>query len=199
MTTFADFQLDDDINRAISMRGFDQPTLIQEMAIPLALDGKDLLASAPTGTGKTRVSIALAKRLLDAGWAKRVLFLCDRKELRKQAANACARECRLTPAVADVVANRIVPEVSMAFLVSSGPGNRAHGRPAMANRRVNDQIPLFVVLLTPCNRVVVDHEHLGTADRDWHLQPISAIVKTQIMREHGDPVEDLLLRAVRES
>lgn len=41
-----------------------------------------------TGTGKTRVSIALAKRLLDAGWAKRILFLCDRKELRKQAGNA---------------------------------------------------------------------------------------------------------------
>jgi len=41
-----------------------------------------------TGTGKTRVSIALVKRLLDAGWAKRVLFLCDRKELRKQAGNA---------------------------------------------------------------------------------------------------------------
>ena len=41
-----------------------------------------------TGTGKTRVSIALAKRMLDAGWAKRVLFLCDRKELRKQAGNA---------------------------------------------------------------------------------------------------------------
>ncbi len=38
-----------------------------------------------TGTGKTRVAIALTKRLFDAGWAKRVLFLCDRKELRKQA------------------------------------------------------------------------------------------------------------------
>ncbi len=48
---------------------------------------KALIVQA-TGTGKTRVSIALAKRLLDAGWAKRVLFLCDRKELRKQAANA---------------------------------------------------------------------------------------------------------------
>ncbi|WP_268408536.1 DEAD/DEAH box helicase family protein [Alteromonas sp. a30] len=48
---------------------------------------KSLIVQA-TGTGKTRVSIALAKRLLDAGWAKRVLFLCDRKELRKQAANA---------------------------------------------------------------------------------------------------------------
>ena len=48
---------------------------------------KALIVQA-TGTGKTRVSIALAKRLLDAGWAKRVLFLCDRKELRKQAKNA---------------------------------------------------------------------------------------------------------------
>jgi type I restriction enzyme R subunit len=41
-----------------------------------------------TGTGKTRVSIALTKRMLDANWAKRILFLCDRKELRKQAKNA---------------------------------------------------------------------------------------------------------------
>jgi type I restriction enzyme R subunit len=41
-----------------------------------------------TGTGKTRVAIALSKRMIDAGWAKRVLFLCDRKELRKQAGKA---------------------------------------------------------------------------------------------------------------
>ena len=41
-----------------------------------------------TGTGKTRVSIALSKRMIEAGWAKRVLFLCDRTELRKQAGKA---------------------------------------------------------------------------------------------------------------
>lgn len=41
-----------------------------------------------TGTGKTRVAISLAKVLIDARWVKRVLFLCDRKELRKQAKNA---------------------------------------------------------------------------------------------------------------
>ena len=35
-----------------------------------------------TGTGKTRVAIALAELLLRTGWAKRVLFLCDRRELR---------------------------------------------------------------------------------------------------------------------
>jgi type I restriction enzyme R subunit len=41
-----------------------------------------------TGTGKTRVAIALTELLIRAGWVKRVLFLCDRKELRKQAKNA---------------------------------------------------------------------------------------------------------------
>lgn len=41
-----------------------------------------------TGTGKTRVAIALAELLLRNGWAKRVLFLCDRKELRIQADEA---------------------------------------------------------------------------------------------------------------
>ena len=48
---------------------------------------KALIVQA-TGTGKTRVAISLAKLLIDARWAKRVLFLCDRKELRKQAKNA---------------------------------------------------------------------------------------------------------------
>lgn len=48
---------------------------------------KALIVQA-TGTGKTRVAIALAKLLIEARWAKRVLFLCARKELRKQAKNA---------------------------------------------------------------------------------------------------------------
>jgi type I restriction enzyme R subunit len=41
-----------------------------------------------TGTGKTRVAISLSDAMIRAGWAKRVLFLCDRRELRKQANNA---------------------------------------------------------------------------------------------------------------
>jgi type I restriction enzyme R subunit len=48
---------------------------------------KALIVQA-TGSGKTRVAIALVKLLIDAGWVKRVLFLCDRRELRKQAKNA---------------------------------------------------------------------------------------------------------------
>ncbi|MFC1585747.1 DEAD/DEAH box helicase family protein [Fibrobacterota bacterium] len=48
---------------------------------------KALLVQA-TGTGKTRVAIALSELLIRAHWVKRILFLCDRKELRKQADKA---------------------------------------------------------------------------------------------------------------
>lgn len=48
---------------------------------------KALIVQA-TGTGKTRVAISLTELLVRAKWAKRVLFLCDRKELVKQAKNA---------------------------------------------------------------------------------------------------------------
>lgn len=46
------------------------------------------LAVQATGTGKTRLSIALTDVCMKAGWVKRVLFVCDRRELRKQAKNA---------------------------------------------------------------------------------------------------------------
>jgi ATP-dependent RNA helicase RhlE len=41
------------IRRALKQEGYQQPTEIQQAAIPLLLDGKDLLATAQTGTGKT--------------------------------------------------------------------------------------------------------------------------------------------------
>lgn len=48
---------------------------------------KALIVQA-TGTGKTRVAISLCDVLSRARWAKRILFLCDRRELRKQALTA---------------------------------------------------------------------------------------------------------------
>lgn len=47
-----------------------------------------VLVVQATGTGKTRVAVALCDMLSKAKWAKRVLFLCDRRELRKQALTA---------------------------------------------------------------------------------------------------------------
>jgi len=39
--------------RALSEHGYTTPTAIQDAAIPVALSGRDLLAGAQTGTGKT--------------------------------------------------------------------------------------------------------------------------------------------------
>lgn len=49
---------------------------------------RNALLIQATGTGKTRVAIALSELMIRAKWAKRILFLCDRRELRKQASNA---------------------------------------------------------------------------------------------------------------
>ncbi|VDK98858.1 ATP-dependent RNA helicase [Bordetella pertussis] len=56
MTTsisFADLGLADSLLRAIADTGYTAPTPIQAQAIPLVLQGGDLLAAAQTGTGKT--------------------------------------------------------------------------------------------------------------------------------------------------
>ena len=54
----------------------------------LALSGRRGLLVMATGTGKTRVSIALCELLSRAGWAKNILFLCDRRALVRQSFNA---------------------------------------------------------------------------------------------------------------
>jgi len=52
-TCFADLHLAPEILAAIDAMGYAQPTPIQSQAIPLMLAGRDLLAQAQTGTGKT--------------------------------------------------------------------------------------------------------------------------------------------------
>lgn len=51
--TFADLGLDARLVQAVAEQGFLKPTLVQCRAIPLALDGKDVLCKAKTGSGKT--------------------------------------------------------------------------------------------------------------------------------------------------
>lgn len=52
-TSFADLGLDPRLLQAVAQQKFAKPTLVQRRAIPLALNGQDVLAKADTGTGKT--------------------------------------------------------------------------------------------------------------------------------------------------
>ncbi|MEP6938212.1 MAG: DEAD/DEAH box helicase [Rudaea sp.] len=79
--------------RALTEQGYDTPTPIQEQAIPVALSGRDLLAGAQTGTGKTAAfALPLLERLFPNGQntplpgkrKPRALILAPTRELAAQ-------------------------------------------------------------------------------------------------------------------
>ena len=63
---FSSLGLDTSLLRAIAEQGYSAPTPIQSQAIPAVLAGRDLLAAAQTGTGKTAAfTLPLLQRYLD--------------------------------------------------------------------------------------------------------------------------------------
>ena len=86
--TFAALGLSEEIVRAVTERGYTEPTPIQAQAIPVVLAGKDLLAGAQTGTGKTAgFTLPILQRLAEksaTGKAPRALILAPTRELAAQ-------------------------------------------------------------------------------------------------------------------
>jgi superfamily II DNA/RNA helicase len=85
--TFAQFNLDDKIFKAIEACGYTTPTPIQIRSIPDIMLGRDLVASAPTGTGKTAAFVlpALHRLTLTKSAKKpRILILTPTRELASQ-------------------------------------------------------------------------------------------------------------------
>ena len=62
MKTFDDLGLSENLLRAIAAQGYKEPTPIQDQAIPLVLAGKDVMAAAQTGTGKTAAFTSRTRR-----------------------------------------------------------------------------------------------------------------------------------------
>ncbi|MEB5974544.1 ATP-dependent RNA helicase SrmB [Pantoea dispersa] len=96
VTTFSELELDESLLEALQDKGFTRPTAIQAEAIPAALEGRDVLGSAPTGTGKTAAYLLPAlQHLLDFPRKKsgppRILILTPTRELAMQVADQ-ARE-----------------------------------------------------------------------------------------------------------
>lgn len=91
LTTFFELGLDESLLKALQDKHYSRPTAIQAEAIPAALQGRDLLGSAPTGTGKTAAFLLPAlQHLLDFPRKKagppRILILTPTRELAMQVA-----------------------------------------------------------------------------------------------------------------
>ncbi|HTO91841.1 MAG TPA: DEAD/DEAH box helicase [Candidatus Sulfotelmatobacter sp.] len=101
---FAKLGLPPLIVKGVRAAGYNQPTPIQQRAIPIVLEGHDLVAAAQTGTGKTAAFVLpILARLLEGHPALRALVLVPTRELAAQVetnARDYARFTRLRAGVA---------------------------------------------------------------------------------------------------
>ncbi|MCG6533311.1 MAG: DEAD/DEAH box helicase, partial [Syntrophales bacterium LBB04] len=84
--SFSSFELHPQLLQALKEKGFDRPTPIQKLAIPPLLQGRDVMATAVTGSGKTAAFlIPILHRLIGQPRGKtRVLVLVPTRELAVQ-------------------------------------------------------------------------------------------------------------------
>ncbi|MDD9336237.1 MAG: DEAD/DEAH box helicase [Wolbachia sp.] len=88
MSNFNEMDLPFSLRQALDKNNVSVPTPIQIRAIPLALQGKDILGSAQTGTGKTLAfAIPLVAKLLDKSNTGSALVIAPTRELAQQVTN----------------------------------------------------------------------------------------------------------------
>lgn len=87
--TFRQLQLSEPLLAALDRAGYEHPTPIQASAIPLLLEGRDLLGQAQTGAGKTAAfALPILQRIEMANRRPQVLVLTPTRELAIQVAKA---------------------------------------------------------------------------------------------------------------
>ena len=112
MSSFNALELDDELVTAVNDLGFTKPTSIQALVIPDAMNGADILACAPTGTGKTAAFILpICQFLLDYpnkyNDSARALILVPTRELAYQVAEHAELLCKNTEFVVGVITGGI--------------------------------------------------------------------------------------------
>ena len=84
---FEELQLDDRILRAVTDMGFEEASPIQAKAIPVELEGSDIIGQAQTGTGKTAAfGIPLLQKIDPKKKKLQAIALCPTRELAIQSA-----------------------------------------------------------------------------------------------------------------
>ena len=106
--TFEQLELDPILVRALAGMGYAKPTTIQSQVIPEAMSGRDIMASAPTGTGKTAAFLLpICQHLLDFPRRQpgpaRILILTPTRELAIQIAGDARKMLKDTPLRVEVI------------------------------------------------------------------------------------------------
>ena len=151
MENFKLFKIEDSLKSSLHKMNFTKPTPIQGMAIPAALEGKDILGTAQTGTGKTLAfSIPLINKLILDKNAF-ALVMCPTRELATQ----------VMEAIKSIISNKI--NIKSALLIGGESmqkqlrqlGNRSRiivGTPG----RINDHLKRKSLNLSATKYLVLD-------------------------------------------
>lgn len=98
MKKFNEMNLSEEIITALETLGFENSTLIQELAIPIALEGRDIIGQSQTGTGKTfAFGIPILEHILQNNTKKvQALLICPTRELAVQVSGEIDKLCKFT-------------------------------------------------------------------------------------------------------
>lgn len=151
-TEFTELQLQEKILQAIKACGYINPTPIQAKAIPVILSGKDIVASAQTGTGKTAAYVLPCLQLLIAkktSHKPRVLILAPTRELAVQITRVISKygkfiKINIASFIGGVSYDRQLKELSRPIdIIIATPGRLMDH---MENKRLNlSQIEMLVI------------------------------------------------------
>lgn len=173
MPSFSQLGLSEPMLANLSRLGFENPTPIQSGALPHALAGKDLIAMAQTGSGKTAAfGIGLVERLNPRRFSVQGLVLCPTRELADQVAKSLRELAR---------ARDNVKILSLCGGVAIGPqiGSLSHGA--------------HIVVGTPGR--IQDHLRKGTLKLDQLTTLILDEADRMLDMGFQDAVEDIISQA----
>jgi len=122
--SFDELELDQQLVTALVAMGHKRATSIQQLAIPPALDEQDIMASAPTGTGKTLAFLLPAvQRLIDfprrKGGSARILILTPTREIALQVSMVANQLTQKTPLIVGTIIGGVPYEVQEDLLLRS--------------------------------------------------------------------------------
>jgi len=152
MSSFNDFGLSSAMRANLEQLGFAKPTEIQAKALAPGLAGKDVIAMAKTGSGKTAAfGISLIERLNPRLFAVQSLILCPTRELADQVAKALRELAR---------ARENIKILTLCGGVSIGPqiGSLSHGAHIVVGTpgRIQDHLRKETLSLARLKTVVLD-------------------------------------------
>lgn len=152
MPLFSQLGLSDTMQSNLARLGYTEPTAVQEAAIPPALGGRDIIALARTGSGKTAAfGIGLIEHLNVRLFAVQALVLCPTRELADQVAKALRELAR---------ARDNVKVLTLCGGVALGPqiGSLSHGAHIVVGTpgRIQDHLRKGTLTLDKLKTVVLD-------------------------------------------